>query len=717
MLTETVRKGEVIRLSDHDKPQKEACRFRGWSLEKDSVQTVSDRRFRVTENVTLYAVWTEYKTITFNANGGYIGRRRLSEKKVNFETGERIDLSDYKPRPAGWEEFKGWSLSEKGTELLPQKYTVTDSVTLYAIWSRKIKDADVKISPRSYTYNGKARTPAVTVYYENRILKQGTDYTVSYSNNTKAGKATVKITGKGSYEGSTSGKFTINKAPQKLTLSAAASSVSVGKTVKMKAAGAKETKKYTYKTSDRSVASVSSAGVVTAKKVGKVRITVSTAETQNYKSGSCYVTIKVVPGATKKLTAVNQKKGIRITWNKVPGATGYVLYRNGKKIATIKKGRTVSYLDKKANAKGKKYVYKLVARASTGESTLARVVSIVRSLTSRKTASSSGNPQSSGTSSPGVSSSTPAPGSSSSGTSGPGSSSSGTSGSGTSGSGTSGSGSTPSGTPGTGSQPGSSSGLPLMNTRYCLEEDSVQSALNRCGENDFIVIDFDGASQNMINNALSRGVQIYAYLNAGSLEQERSYYSRFSSIRLAEYDGWPGEYWVDVTSQIWKDHLIEEAQKLKAAGASGVYLDNADILYMVETGFREEKTAMLRTAPSAGKVYQALSEVVLTIENTIGLTVMPNGGDTFVRRFVAEYPGVIKTVNQEGVVYDNNRQQPASERSYLTEYLDWCKNKGIYIRGIEYINTTAGADAAKAYYAEHGWDALYISPQRDLRGN
>jgi len=712
VLTETVRKGAAIRLSDYDKPQKEGCRFRGWSLEKDSAQTVSDWRFRVTENVTLYAVWTEYKTITFNANGGYIGRRRLSEKKVSFETGERIDLNDYEPRPAGWEEFKGWSLSVKGTELLPHMYKVTDSVTLYAVWARKIKDADVRLSTGSYTYNGKARTPAVTVYYENRILKQGTDYTVSYSNNTKAGKATVKITGKGSYEGSTSRKFTINKAPQKLTLSAPASSVSVGKTVKMKASGAKETKKYTYKTSDRSVAVVSSAGVVTAKKVGKVRITVSTAETQNYKSGSCYVTIKVVPGATKKLTAVNQKKGIRITWNKVPGATGYILYRNGKKIATIKKGSTVSYLDKKANAKGKKYVYKLVTRASTGESTLARAVSIVRSLTSRKTASSSGNPQSSGKPSSGTSSSSSTSGSPSSGTSGSGSSSGGSSGSGTSGSG-----STPSGTSGTGPQTGSSTGLPLMNIRYCLEEDSVQTALNKCGENDFIVIDFDGVSQNLINNALSRGVQIYAYLNAGSLEQDRSYYSRFSSIRLAEYDGWPGEYWVDVTTQTWKDHLIEEAQKLKAAGASGVYFDNADILYMVETGFREEKTTMLRTAPSAGKVYQALSEVVLTIENTIGLTVMPNGGDTFVRRFVTEYPGVIKTVNQEGVVYDNNRQQPASERSYLTEYLDWCKNKGIYIRGIEYINTKAGADAAKAYYAEHGWDALYISPQRDLRGN
>ena len=690
VLTETVRKGDTIRLSSYDEPEKEGCRFRGWTLEKDSDQPERERRFRVTENVTLYAVWAEYKTITFKANGGFYGRKRLPEKQVSFEAGERIDLDDYEPSPVGWEDFKGWSLSEEGTDILSGPYTVTDTVTLYAVWTRNIRDAEVKLSTCSYTYNGKARTPAVTVCYENRILKQGTDYTVSYSSNTNAGRATVTITGTGSYEGSISRKFTINKAPQKLTLTAAASRVSVGKTVKMKAAGAKETKKYSYKSSDRRIASVSSSGVVTAKKVGKVRITVSTEETPNYKKGSCFVIIRVVPGATKKLTAVNRKKGIRITWNKVPGASGYLLYRNGTKIATIKKGTTVSYMDKKANVKGKKYVYKLVAKASTGESTLARTVSIVRSLTSQKPASSSGDPQPSGTPSSGTSSSD---------------------------SGSSGSGSSGSDTPGSSTQTGSSTELPLMNTRYCLEKDKVRTALQNCGENDFIVIDFDGISQSVITDALNRGVKIYGYINAGALEKDRAYYSRFSSLRLAEYDGWEGEYWVDVTSQSWKDHLIEEAQKLKAAGASGVYFDNTDILYMAESGFREEKTVMLRTAPSAGKVYTALRDAVMTIENTVGLTVMPNGGDIFVRRFVSEYPGVIREVNQEGVLYDNNRQQPASERNYLTEYLDWCKNRGIYIRGIEYINTTAGANAARTYYAEHGWDALYISRQKNLLGN
>ena len=35
----------------------------------------------------------------------------------------------------------------------------------------------------------------------NTVLKNGTDYTVSYSNNKNVGKATVKITGKGKYGG------------------------------------------------------------------------------------------------------------------------------------------------------------------------------------------------------------------------------------------------------------------------------------------------------------------------------------------------------------------------------------------------------------------------------------------------------------------------------------------------------------------------------------
>ncbi len=70
------------------------------------------------------------------------------------------------------------------------------------------------------TYNGLAHTPAVTVKDGNTTLTEGTDYTVSYSNNINAGTATVTITGKGNYTGTKTVNFTINaKNASYLTIS------------------------------------------------------------------------------------------------------------------------------------------------------------------------------------------------------------------------------------------------------------------------------------------------------------------------------------------------------------------------------------------------------------------------------------------------------------------------------------------------------------------
>ena len=49
--------------------------------------------------------------------------------------------------------------------------------------------------------------PAVKV--GGRTLKNGTDFTVSYKNNTEPGTATLKVTGKGNYSGSVSKTFKI----------------------------------------------------------------------------------------------------------------------------------------------------------------------------------------------------------------------------------------------------------------------------------------------------------------------------------------------------------------------------------------------------------------------------------------------------------------------------------------------------------------------------
>lgn len=158
--------------------------------------------------------------------------------------------------------------------------------------------------------------------------------------------------------------------PQNLTVKAAASSVAVGKTTKLTVTGAKT--KLSYASSDKSVATVSSSGVVTAKKVGTAKITVTAAANSSYSKTSKTVTIKVVPGATTAISAENTASGVKVSWKKVTGATGYKLYRNSKLIKTIASGSTVTFTDKGAKTNGTKYVFKVVATAKTGASTLSK---------------------------------------------------------------------------------------------------------------------------------------------------------------------------------------------------------------------------------------------------------------------------------------------------------------------------------------------------------
>ncbi|MDD6072092.1 MAG: leucine-rich repeat protein [Clostridiales bacterium] len=73
-----------------------------------------------------------------------------------------------------------------------------------------ISTADVTLSQTSYKYDGTACTPSVSVSYHDTSLTKGTDYTVAYENNTKAGIATVVITGKGIFTGTIRKNFTIS---------------------------------------------------------------------------------------------------------------------------------------------------------------------------------------------------------------------------------------------------------------------------------------------------------------------------------------------------------------------------------------------------------------------------------------------------------------------------------------------------------------------------
>ena len=105
-----------------------------------------------------------------------------------------------------------------------RSYTNVNGKVYYGAWSdvKSIKTANNDITKASVSgistkaFTGKAITQNVTVKVGSTVLKNGTDYTVSYSNNKKVGKATVKITGKGKYGGVITKTFTINPAKQEI---------------------------------------------------------------------------------------------------------------------------------------------------------------------------------------------------------------------------------------------------------------------------------------------------------------------------------------------------------------------------------------------------------------------------------------------------------------------------------------------------------------------
>ena len=105
-----------------------------------------------------------------------------------------------------------------------RSYTNVNGKVYYGAWSdvKSIKTANNDITKASVSgistkaFTGKAITQNVTVKVGNTVLKNGTDYTVSYSNNKKVGKATVKITGKGKYGGVITKTFKINPAKQEI---------------------------------------------------------------------------------------------------------------------------------------------------------------------------------------------------------------------------------------------------------------------------------------------------------------------------------------------------------------------------------------------------------------------------------------------------------------------------------------------------------------------
>ena len=244
-----------------------------------------------------------------------------------------------------------------------------------------ISKAAVTLAKTSYTYDGKAKTPSVTVKLDGKTLVLNTDYTVSYSDNIKAGTAKVTITGRGKYTGTKTASFTITKAAEQKP----AVSITCKKTVYKVAYGAKPFKinassksKMTFTSSKPKIAAVNkSTGKVTIKNTGIAAITIKAGKV------SKKVTVKVNPKkqSVKSAKAVKGRK-LTVKWAKDKRASGYQVQvstdKKFKENVKSKKTSKTSYTFAKLKAK-KKYYVRVRSYKKSGKETLYGTWSKVKS--------------------------------------------------------------------------------------------------------------------------------------------------------------------------------------------------------------------------------------------------------------------------------------------------------------------------------------------------
>ena len=133
--TITVFEGSSLPGCDFTEPSGKM--FKGWSLTLDG--EVLDRSYRVNSEITLYAIWEKYYTVSIggsDSTGGY----------YRYFGGE-AELPEWTSTvPEGYE-FAGWSTTEEGDEIIPGgKLEITDNITIYPVF--------VKIYKVSFNANG-----------------------------------------------------------------------------------------------------------------------------------------------------------------------------------------------------------------------------------------------------------------------------------------------------------------------------------------------------------------------------------------------------------------------------------------------------------------------------------------------------------------------------------------------------------------------------------
>ncbi len=231
------------------------------------------------------------------------------------------------------------------------------------------------------------------------------------------------------------------------------------------------------------------------------------------------------------------------------------------------------------------------------------------------------------------------------------------------------------------------------------------SSLERLKKYDLIVIDAQYFTKSDIELLHQNGTRVYTYLNIGSIENFREYYTAYEKLTIGRYEHWDEEKWVDVADPDWQKFIEQLSQELFEKGVDGFFIDNCDVYYY---------------APRES-IFEGLTAILQNIM-TFDKAVIINGGDTYVTEYRERYGAIdhiMTGVNQESVWsaidFDKGTfyEQTRETRDYYCKYLEACQTDGMDVYLLEYTTDKKLIHKIKRYCNEHDFH-FYISNSLEL---
>lgn len=231
------------------------------------------------------------------------------------------------------------------------------------------------------------------------------------------------------------------------------------------------------------------------------------------------------------------------------------------------------------------------------------------------------------------------------------------------------------------------------------------SSLKQLKNYDLIVIDAQYFTKSDIELLHQNGTKVYTYLNIGSIENFREYYTSYEKLTIGRYEHWDEEKWVDVADPDWQKFIEQLSQELFEKGVDGFFIDNCDVYYY---------------APRES-IFEGLTAILQNIM-TFDKAVIINGGDTYVTEYSERYGAIdhiMTGVNQESVWsaidFDKGTfyEQTKETRDYYCNYLEACQADGMDVYLLEYTTDKKLIQKIKKYCNEHDFH-FYISNSLEL---